>query len=126
MGNYKGFNIAGSYNLGVANLMAQYGTQKAGNGTINSKYTLVGATIPLGAGYIPVSYTQYKSDVGTKPSANQFGIGYVHNLSKRTALYTAYARISNKNGAAFAVANSPAAAVNGASSGFEVGLRHVF
>jgi len=126
VGNYKGFNIAGSYNLGVANLMAQYGTQKAGNGTINSKYTLVGATIPLGAGYIPVSYTQYKSDVGTKPSANQFGIGYVHNLSKRTALYTAYARIGNKNGAAFAVANSPAAAVNGASSGFEVGLRHVF
>jgi len=126
IGNYKGNNVAASYNLGVANLMAQWGSQKAGNGSINSTYTMIGATIPMGAGYIPVSYNQYSSKVGTSAKANQFGIGYVHNLSKRTAVYGAYARISNKNGAAFAVANAPAAAVNGSSSGFEVGLRHSF
>ena len=89
----------------------------------------IGATIPVGAGYIPVSYNQFKSGVGTTLSnqkANQFGIGYVHNLSKRTALYGTYARLSNKNGASFAVAGAPASAVNGSSSGMEFGLKHSF
>ncbi|MDQ0572091.1 hypothetical protein QFZ42_003925 [Variovorax paradoxus] len=30
-------------------------------------------------------------------------LGYVHNLSKRTALYATVARVSNKNGAALTV-----------------------
>jgi predicted porin len=34
------------------------------------------------------------------PKANKLAIGYVHNLSKRTALYATIARVSNKNGAA--------------------------
>jgi hypothetical protein len=37
------------------------------------------------------------------PHTLQWGIGYVHNLSKRTALYTTFARASNHDGARVAV-----------------------
>jgi len=129
VGNYKTSTLGASYNIGVANLIAHWSNNKAGNGSVNNSTWLIGATIPVGAGYIPVSYNQFKSGVGTtlnNQKANQFGIGYVHNLSKRTALYGTYARLSNKNGASFAVAGAPASAVNGSSSGMEFGLKHSF
>ncbi len=34
----------------------------------------------------------------TKLKADQFALGYAHNLSKRTAVYGTYAYIKNKDG----------------------------
>lgn len=55
----------------------------------------------------------------------QFAIGYLYNLSKRTAPYVHYAQVKNKGGATFTnggVAPTP----NGSTAGFEVGIRHFF
>jgi predicted porin len=57
--------------------------------------------------------------------ADQIGIGYVYNFSKRTAVYTTYARISNDGAARFLV-DGPAPVAGGSSKGFEVGIRHRF
>jgi predicted porin len=71
---------------------------------------LLGVTVPVGAGLIRASYSHVKYDYNlpfdplavnnNDPKANKLAIGYVHNLSKRTALYATIARVSNKNGAA--------------------------
>ncbi|REN08746.1 porin, partial [Mycobacterium tuberculosis] len=60
--------------------------------------------------------------------------GYVHNLSKRTALYGTIARVSNKNGAGNTVGAGPSyvatfnrtALQPKSSTGYEFGIRHSF
>lgn len=123
-------NLGASYDLGVAKLMAFTVSTKIGASNVTYKATEVGASIPMGAGYIPVSYAMGKNDT-TTAKGNQFAIGYVHNLSPRTALYTAYSKISNKNGGAYGFsggnggfASGLTAAGNG--TGFDLGLRHSF
>ena len=127
--DYKVTNLGASYDLGVAKLIAQNGSNKTGDNSANYSFTLIGAQIPMGAGYIPLSYTtgKNKSAAANGQQSNQFAIGYVHNLSKRTALYANYASLKNKNGAALNVAGAPAGATaNGTSSGYEAGIKHSF
>jgi predicted porin len=120
-------NFAGSYDLGVAKLMAQYDVNNSGVANTKVKNFLIGAQIPMGAGYIPVSYSAAKVDNAAGSKAAQFGIGYVYNLSKRTSVYTSLAALSNKNGSALTVSGSGLAGVaNKNSSGFEFGVKHSF
>ncbi|MBO9515689.1 MAG: porin [Variovorax sp.] len=116
---------------------------------------LLGATVPVGPGLIRVAYSAVKYDLDAQPTllnpgaaynpltnpflsvadpkANKFAIGYVHNLSKRTALYATVARISNKDGAGLTVGGPGyVSTYNGAtltpktSTGYDLGLRHAF
>jgi predicted porin len=59
--------------------------------------------------------------------ANQWGLGYVHNLSKRTALYATAASVSNDGAARYVISDGPAGmAAGGTSRGVEAGIRHRF
>jgi predicted porin len=59
--------------------------------------------------------------------AAQWGIGYVYHLSKRTALYTTAARVSNDGASRFVISDGPAGmAAGGSSRGVEAGIRHRF
>ena len=90
----------------------------------------------LGAGTIRASYIHANASGRTalgvdtsKNDASQIAVGYVHDLSKRTALYTTVARVNNKERAAFVTSGSPAlpSPNNGRdSTGFELGIRHRF
>ena len=127
-GDIKSLNLGGSYNLGVAKLMALYMQDKnslAANP--DGKGWLVGALVPVGAGEVRFSYASYKHEyaVGADPKVDKIALGYVHNLSKRTALYTTYAHLNNKNGAAFALGGAVGAA-NKNSNGYELGIKHSF
>ena len=73
-------------------------------GDVRKNTAEVGAHIPVGVGLIRMSYAvlddrsddALRNANGSARSGNdarQFGLGYVHNLSKRTALYTSYARL---------------------------------
>jgi predicted porin len=63
---------------------------------------------------------------------NKFAVGYGYNLSKRTQLYTTYARVSNKAGQIKTVANNglgfTGVTILGGktATGFEAGIRHSF
>ena len=62
--------------------------------------------------------------------SHQLSLGYVHNLSKRTALYGTYSYLKNKDNRTMTVIDSGAGAynvgANGSNHGVQVGIRHAF
>lgn len=128
-GKFKTIGIAGSYDLGMAKLMAHYYRDKLVAAQENR--LLLGVSLPLGPHEIRASYIRSDAVNGTaaynNSDASKFAVGYVHNLSRRTALYTTFARISNKGGATFAIAGgAPGITPGGKSTGYELGVRHSF
>ncbi len=136
-GDVQQNNIAGQWDFGVAKLMAEYSRDK--NEALNvgttaapviadatGKGWLIGSLIPVGAGEIRVAYSRYRVEFGGfEPQSSKLALGYVHNLSKRTALYATVARINNKNGASVALGGATTAA-NENSTGYDFGIRHSF
>ena len=95
--------------------------------------TLVGLTVPVGPGTVKLSWHKagYDGRVGATNiganSATMIGLGYVHDLSKRTAVYGTWARIGNDGAVALAVPGGTSGmAAGGTSRGVEVGVRHNF
>jgi len=126
-GDTRNALLAGTYNFGLAKLHLAYGQNKTEVGaltTADNNDILVGATVPVGAGKILASYIRKDDDTALNRDANQIAIGYIHSLSKRTDLYTSFARIDNKRGAAFTVGNSSEA--GSGDKAFNVGVRHAF
>ena len=124
----KSFNLGGSYDLGMAKLMALYSQDKNSlAGRADGEGFLIGGLVPVGAGQVRLAYSTYKNDnaIGADPKVNKYSLGYVHNLSKRTALYATYAHLANKNGSSLALAGATGAA-NQNSNGYDFGLRHSF
>lgn len=119
---------------------------------------LLGVTIPVDAGLIRVSYGRVKFDNGAAPvsntnffttsnfdsTANQLAVGYVHNLSKRTALYATVVKLKIKDGqnsqvlggqsvaqsngtsSSGGVGTPPAGYTLRSSMGYDFGIRHAF
>ena len=123
-------NIGASYDFGAVKPMFFWGTEKTGSGAKVTGWEL-GAVAPMGQGELRAAISRY--DVAN--SANdwsKFALGYGYNLSKRTQLYTTYARVSNKGAQVKTVSNnglavSPNTATpGGGSNGYEFGVRHVF
>ncbi|WP_287914241.1 porin [Comamonas sp.] len=128
------WQLGGSYDLSVVKLVGFYKETKykeiATGGSDKLKTWNLGVSAPVGAaGVVKATYNNYKlSDSSEK--AQQFSLGYVHSLSKRTALYGTYAYLKNKNGADFAL-NGAFSGANGADNsgkmhGVQVGVRHAF
>lgn len=123
---FKSLNLGASYNFGVAKLSGIVNQSK--QDVRKQTSYMVGGVVPLGAGEIHAAYVRADT-ANSDNDANQWSLGYVHNLSKRTALYTAASRITNKGAAKFAiggVTNGPPAVVGQASTGVEAGIRHIF
>lgn len=117
-------NLGAQYDFGMAKLMAHMSKDSAGN--VDATGYLVGALIPVGAGEIRLAYSQHEAEAGAaNPSSTKIAVGYVHNLSKRTALYTTFANVKNKGGAAAAL-NGSVTAPNSTSKGYDFGVRHSF
>ena len=127
------WQLGGAYNFGVAKLLAFYKQTKYKDVLVGDSEKLktfgLGVTAPVGAaGEVRASYNNYKiSDDNGK--ADQLSLGYVHNLSKRTALYGTYAYIKNKDGLAFQLNGAMAGAglKDGEKQhGLQLGVRHAF
>ena len=125
--------IGGSYNFGVATLEGAYSHDRNDTGAGTTfKHLLVGGVVPIGVGEIHASYN--KMDAGSGNGATMAAVGYVYNLSKRTALYGTYSQLSNEGAFKQSVDFSYPAAVSGGtpvtaggkSRGLEVGIRHFF
>lgn len=127
--------LAASYDLGMVKLMGEYAQEKYAydsNDKDKLKGWLLGAVAPVGNGLIKASYGQVKYDQGGK--AKKLALGYVHNLSKRTALYATYARVTNDDNSDLAVSarglsygvSTNAGVANETSTGYEFGVRHSF
>lgn len=144
-------NLGASYDFGPAKLFGElsratnkmdYEVTPAAGGRRDIDLTgyLIGVTVPVGVGLIRASYAGVKFDANqpstpfaprvADPKSNKLAIGYVHNLSKRTALYATVARLNNKNGAALTVGGPAFVTAGGftakTSTGYDFGLRHAF
>lgn len=149
------WNLGASYDFGVAKLFSEYSNNKQdtqlavnafnpfGRTKPGANGALIGVTVPIGASLIRASYAGVRYNnlpaafFASQPKADQFALGYVYNLSKRTALYATASYLSNKNGAALAVTGSPlfytgavpgsiGNAVPNTSRGYDLGIRHAF
>ena len=128
---FKTFNVGGSYDFGIVKATGYYTQSKF----VDQKLAIynVGAQVPIGLGVLRASYV-HANATGTNAAglntdandANQIALGYLYNLSKRTAVYSTIARVKNKGVAAYAVASPPALVAGEDSTGFELGLRHSF
>ncbi|WP_397407696.1 porin [Polaromonas sp.] len=126
-GKIRSTNLGGSYDFGVAQAMALVTRDKVSSTptSVTGKGALIGALVPMGAGQIRVAYSTYKTDAAGTPKSKKWALGYVHNLSKRTALYTTFARVTNSGGASQAL-NGAVTAVNARSTGYDFGIKHSF
>ena len=93
-GDIKATNLGGQWDFGVAKLMGQYGRDRVSGG-VTGKGGLIGGLVPVGPGEIRLAYSTYKTNALGNPKTNKIALGYVHNLSKRTAVYATYARLKN-------------------------------
>lgn len=127
--------LGGSYDFGVVKLAAAYKDSQAkfvGGDKDKMKGYYIGLSAPVGAaGEVKASYNRYENKFEEgKLKADQFALGYVHNLSKRTALYGTYAYIKNKDNSGenmgVALQSGVALKNNGSQHGLQVGIRHSF
>lgn len=90
-------SVAATYDFTALKLHAQAQSNRV-DGLPNVKGYLLGLSIPMGAGQIRASYL-HKS--APNADASNIGLGYWHNLSKRTLVYANIARLTNKGVAAY-------------------------
>jgi predicted porin len=85
---------------------------------------LLGVSLPLGASTLMATYVRKDDRTVLNQDARQLGAAYLYALSKRTDLYTSYAVIRNRNGAAYTEGNSSEAGTG--DKQFTAGVRHRF
>lgn len=131
--DFNNYNLMLNYNLGFATVYTLYDVRTWS--PRKSKDLSIGATIPAGSGTVKVGYTRADRSGGPAGSgfanaddSTRLGVGYVYDLSKRTAVYTTYGLVSNKGAARSSVLYAPPAGMLGGqkSSGLELGVRHSF
>lgn len=108
--------VGGSYDLGVAKVHAAFQTDKVETGaatTTKDRNWMLGVSAPVGVGRVMASFVR-NDDRLIDANTDQYALGYVHNLSKRTNVYTSYARQNDKS------------ALNADNDRFNVGVQHRF
>lgn len=146
-GSYKSgsvWNIAGAYDFGIVRIDAAYGMYNYAENTQlatsaedkdNRQQWTVGAVVPFGTkDRVMVNYAHanisYLASNRSDDSMSLWGVNYLHDLSKRTVVYAAFAKISQDD--SFSVPSNKAAlstglaSGNGYQQGVQVGLRHSF
>lgn len=108
----KSLNIGGSYDFGMVKVFGEWSrtsdvrdgaTPFASRSTDRYNGIIAGVNVPVGPGLIRASIARVNFRNGnglpnSDASVNKVALGYVHNLSKRTALYASVARIGIRNG----------------------------
>lgn len=123
--------LAGTYDLNVAKLhlgLADNDNVLTGSSggirNADSRDLVTGASVPFGRSTFLVSYVRKDDRSASDLDADQWGVGYLYNISKRTNFYTSFAQISNDNGARYTVGNSMN--VGTGEQQFNLGVRHTF
>jgi predicted porin len=120
-------------NLDVANVKLSAAWRQFKYSQARQTLVLLGAIATFGPHELKASWVKadLSGEVGTTPvgsnDATQVGLGYVYNLSKRSAVYVTAAQVSNGGAARYVIPEGPAGmAEGGTSKGYEAGIRHRF
>jgi len=133
VGDRDEMSIGASYNFGVAKVSAlaqqiKYKPEVGSNAKFNNY--MIGVSAPVGGvGEVKAQYAYYDQK-GNDTKAQQLSLGYVHNLSKRTALYGTVAYLKNNNGSTLGLQAKGVYAggvqAGESQTGVQVGIRHAF
>lgn len=151
----KWFNSSLAYDFGVAKVFGSFATFKnpsaaitpatqaaadnnqgfAGFPTVgyyagqDDRSASLGVAVPFGRNTLLAQAIHVDDRGPLNRDATQFGVAYIHALSKRTSLYADYGRVKNRNGAAYALTGATSQAApgsNGNSDALHLGIRHAF
>jgi len=116
--------------LGPA-LAGQFNANLVRNFKLDADSISVGMHYTIGSGRIMGSVSHQNDKTAFNNDATQYAIGYDHNLSKRTDIYTVLAYIKNRNDAQYApgAASAPGGFTSEpgqAGRAFQIGMRHRF
>nr|2FGR_A Chain A, Outer membrane porin protein 32 [Delftia acidovorans] len=125
--------LGASYNFGVAKLsglLQQTKFKRDIGGDIKTNSYMLGASAPVGGvGEVKLQYALYDQKA-IDSKAHQITLGYVHNLSKRTALYGNLAFLKNKDASTLGLQAKGVYAggvqAGESQTGVQVGIRHAF
>jgi predicted porin len=129
-GDDKEYIVGAGYKFGDFQVKGNYMVADPTGSNNKFEQANVGGSYSMGAGEFFVNLQQNKLQNGAK--GNAFTVAYSYALSKRTNVYTTYARMNNNGGANFALYSSgtnispPASALGADPSAFVVGIRHKF
>ena len=123
--DYEQTNFAINYQMGQAKLMFLTNVNKIG--ATKTQTEMFGTQYNVSTGQVRIASTKLKA-TGVANDATQWAVGYVHNLSKRTVLFTNYSKVDNAGtGKQFTVGSgNSVTTAGGSSTGYEFGLRHSF
>lgn len=131
-GDFRTWNLYGSWDFGPARVMAQY-VSDARESTLRAEgrgWMLSFFLAPIGKHEFKGWIGEYRVDggTGTTPRTREIAVGDVYPLSKRTVLYATLATARNSGGARIALGGSTIGAGigNASSTAFDLGLRHSF
>jgi len=128
----KLWNLGATYDFGVVKAHALYQHTEnpaAPSTTAVQRYTdadqyMGGVSARFGASTVLASYTVHNDKSALNRDARQIGVGYLYSLSKRSSLYGAVAKISNRNGAGYTVGNATEAGTG--NRAINLGVVHNF
>ena len=121
-GHVRNTLVSANYQFGRVTAYGSF-ARNAGPAAADSRDMLAGVAITAGPGKLLLSHVRH-DDRAAGNDATQWGIGYLHPLSKRTDLYAAYAAIDNRNAAAFRVGNATERGTG--DKALNLGVRHNF
>ena len=124
--------LGGSYDLNVVKLNAilqQTKDDVPGGSERKVNAYMLGASAPVGAGEVKLQYALYDQKA-IDSKAHQISLGYVHNLSKRTAVYGTVAYMDNKDASKLNLSAKGLGTIDAragdSQTGVQVGIRHSF
>ena len=123
----KDYLLGATYDFGVVKvhgLIQKVTGSPTGAAAVDWYAYMAGVTVPLGGGNLLASVIEHDDRTSFNRDATQVGIGYMYPLSKRTSVYTAVARVSDKNGAPYVIGNATDAGTG--TKGFNLGMVHNF
>jgi predicted porin len=88
---------------------------------LDTRDYLLGVDVPFGASSVIATYIFHDNRNLADADTRQWALGYKYQLSKRTNLYTSYARLDNDR-----LAKLQTAALGGTDRIFSAGIRHLF
>ena len=125
-------SLGGSYDFGMLKASALVQQVEfeptVGTGKVKVDNWALGLSAPVGPGTVKAQYASYDLKDSSN-EAQQLSVGYVYDLSKRTAVYGTVSFLKNKGASAVSLAGN-GLSLGGASgenqTGYQVGIRHAF
>ncbi len=100
-GIWKG--MGASYDFSVVKVALLYQTQYDESTPMNNEFYEASATVPLGNGSLLLDYGATQNKLVSNANAKSPSVRYDYNLTKRTAIYGGFSKISNQAKANFGI-----------------------